>query len=72
MDFVSAFITQAAQIATSFGTVLSNAVTSITSILWDGEGLTIVGACLALAMGVGVVYLIFRMIRGLVKQNNRG
>lgn len=76
MDFIEAFLGGAAEVVTSFGTVLVNATTAITNIVYnssvEGGGLTIVGASLALAMGVGAVYLIFRMVRGLIKQNNRG
>lgn len=78
MEFISSFLKAASTIATDFGSILVNATNAVTSILWtpgagDSEGsLTIVGAGLALAAGVGVVYLIFRMVRGLVKQNNRG
>lgn len=72
MEFISAFLEAGATVATSFGAVLVNATTAITSILWAGESLTIVGASLAMALGVGAVYLIFRMVRGLIKQNDRG
>lgn len=78
MDFVTSFLEAGATVATAFGTVLVNATQAITSILWiPGVGgasgqLTIVGGGLALALGVGAVYLIFRMVRGLIKQNDRG
>lgn len=72
MDIITGLITGAGEVATSFGTVLVNSVTAITSVFWSGEELTIVGAGLAMALGVGAVYLLFRLIRGLVKQNDRG
>lgn len=75
MDFISQLIQGAAETATGFGDVLVNAATAITDILYvpgaDG-GLTIVGAGLAMALGVGAVYLLFRLVRGLVKVNERG
>lgn len=78
MEFITSFLEAGANIATKFGSILVSAVNAVSSILWtpgveNAPGqLTIVGASLALAAGVGVVYLIFRMVRGLVKQNNRG
>ena len=78
MDFVTEFLSAGATVATNFGTVLVNATQAITDIVWianeggTGGQLSIVGAVLALALGVGAVYLIFRMVRGLVKQNERG
>ena len=77
MNFATAFLGAGATIATEFGTVLLNAVTSIGSLIYTvGTGgdieLTIVGVGLAMALGIGAVYLIFRMVRGLIKQNDRG
>ena len=77
MNFATAFLGAGATIATEFGTVLLNAVTSIGSLIYTvGTGgdieLTIVGVGLAMALGMGAVYLIFRMVRGLIKQNDRG
>lgn len=74
MDIITAFVTSAATLVTSFTTVLVNAATGIGSVLYDAEGetLTIIGAAMAFALAVGVVYLLFRMVRGLIKQNNRG
>ena len=74
MDFVSSFLEAGASAATEFGEVLVNATSAVTNILWSttDKSLTIVGAGLALAVGVGAVYLIFRLVRGLIKQNERG
>lgn len=72
MNIITNLLTGAATVVQNFATILVNAVSSITSVFWSGEELTIVGAGLAMAIGVGAVYLIFRLVRGLVKQNNRG
>lgn len=72
MEFITELLTSAGQVVTSFGTILTNAVSAITGVFYNGEQITIVGAGLALAMGVGAVYLLFRLVRGLVKQNQRG
>lgn len=75
MDFISDFLGGAAEVVGAFGGLLTSAVQAITSIFYtpgaDG-GLTIVGAAMAFALAVGVVYLLFRLVRGLVKSNNRG
>lgn len=75
MDFITAFLEGATTLIESFGGILAGAVQSITAVFYttgEGGGLTIVGAAMAFALVVGVVYLIFRLVRGLVKQNNRG
>lgn len=77
MNFATAFLEAGATIATNFGTVLLNAVNAIGSLIYtvgsSGQiELTIVGVGLAMALGIGAVYLIFRMVRGLIKQNDRG
>lgn len=78
MSFITDFLGGAATVVTEFGTVLVNAVTAIGAVFYTpgvGEAageLTIVGSAMALALGVGAIYLLFRMIRGLIKQNNRG
>ena len=75
MDFITAFLEGASTLISSFGGLLASAVTTITSVFYttgEGGGLTIVGAAMAFALVVGIVYLIFRLVRGLVKQNNRG
>lgn len=75
MDFITEFIEGASSVVSSFSSILSSAVQGIANVFYtpgaDG-GLTIVGGAMAFALAVGVVYLLFRMIRGLVKQNNRG
>lgn len=75
MDFITAFLEGASTLISSFGGLLASAVTSITGVFYttgDGGGLTIIGAAMAFALVVGLVYLIWRMVRGLVKSNNRG
>lgn len=75
MDFISAFLEGAASLIESFGGLLASGVQAITNIFYttgDNGGLTIIGAAMAFALVVGIVYLLFRMVRGLVKQNNRG
>lgn len=78
MDFITSFFESAATIVTQFIDVLVNVAGGIGQIVYTpgvegapGE-LTIVGAALATGLGVGAVYLIFRMVRGLLKVNERG
>lgn len=75
MDFITAFLEGASTLIASFGGLLASAVTAITGVFYTSGaegGLTIVGAAMAFALVVGIVYLVFRLVRGLVKQNNRG
>jgi len=57
---------------TGFATALSSAVTSVAGMFYtpgsgDNAGqLTFLGSLLLIAVGVGVVYWVFRLIRGLI------
>lgn len=56
---------------TSFSTALASGVTSVTSIFYttgENGGLTFLGVLLCVAMGIGLVYWAFRLIRGLIRQ----
>lgn len=55
---------------TSFAGVLASSVNSIVAIFYANNSLTFVGILLCIAMGVGVVYFAFRLIRNLIR--NRG
>lgn len=53
----------------AFASSLSSAVTSVTALFYtSGEngGLTFLGTLLLIAVGVGVVYWVFRLIKGLI------
>lgn len=71
-NFLTEFLNSVADITLGVGGVLTQAVIGVGSILFFNEELTIVGVGLAMALGVGAVYLIFRMVRGLIKRNDRG
>lgn len=53
----------------AFASSLSSAVTSVTALFYtsgDNGGLTFLGTLLLIAVGVGVVYWVFRLIKGLI------
>lgn len=51
----------------SFATMLGSAVTSITSLFYNAEsGFTFVGVLVLIAAGIGIVYWVVRLIRGLL------
>lgn len=57
------------QAVSGFATTLSSSVQSITSMFYtEGEngGLTILGTLVLIAVGVGLVYWAFRLIKGLL------
>lgn len=72
--FFEQFIEDASNIVLGFVSILVNATVSLTDIMYNESTnqLTIVGSAFALALAVGVVYLFFRLIRGLIRSNNRG
>lgn len=59
------------QAITAFANQLSSAVTSVAGMFYDSSengGLTFLGTLLLIAVGIGVVYWVFRLIRGLVSR----
>lgn len=67
------FLSDASDIVLGFITILSTAAISLSDVFIDSSNkLTIVGSAMVLALAVGVIYLLFRMIRGLIKSNIRG
>lgn len=78
MDIVNAFFEGVLAIVPAFGDVLVDATLKVGEIFYTPgvEGaagqLTIVGAGLAMGVGVGAIYLLFRLVRGLIKTNERG
>lgn len=71
MDVINSIFEAVGRAITSFTTNLSSAVSGITSMFYtqgDGSGsLTFLGVLLCIAMGIGLVYWAFRLIRGLIK-----
>ena len=57
------------QVITQFANVLSSSVTSITSIFFDSNNApTLVGSLLLIAIGAGLCFWAFRLIKGLTKR----
>lgn len=72
-NVISDIFSAVGQAITSFSTALASGVNSVTSIFYttgEGGGLTFLGVLLTVAMGIGLVYWAFRMIRSLIR--NRG
>ena len=68
MQVISAIFNSVGQAITSFSTALASGLTSITSMFYDAEsGLTFVGVLLTIAMGCGIVYWGFKLVKGLIK-----
>lgn len=68
---VSAIFTEVSNAVTAFTGALSNAVSGVTSMFYttgEGGGLTVLGSLLLIAVGVGLVYWAFRLIKGLIKR----
>lgn len=68
---VSQMFTTIEQAITGFTSALGASISGITDLFYvEGEngGFTVLGVLLLIAVGVGVVYWAFRLIRGLVSQ----
>lgn len=73
MSIISDIFSAVGQAITGFSTALASSVTSVTSMFYttgENGGLTFLGVLLCVAMGVGLVYWAFRVIRSLIR--NRG
>ena len=73
MSIISDIFNAVGQAITGFSTALASSVSSVTAMFYttgENGGLTFLGVLLCVAMGVGLVYWAFRVIRGLIR--NRG
>lgn len=69
MNIISDLFTAVGSAISSFAQALSTGITSVTSMFYttgENGGLTFLGSLLAIALGVGVVYWVFGLIRGLI------
>lgn len=54
---------------TAMISALTSAITGVTSLFYDNEkGMTFLGVLLLIAVGVGIVYWAFNLIKGLVRR----
>lgn len=68
MQIISAIFTSVGNAITSFSTALGSGLTAVTSMFYDAtDGLTFLGVLLTIAMGVGIVYWGFRLVKSLIK-----
>lgn len=69
---ISDIFTAVGQAVTGFSGVLASGISSVTSMFYDTSGttpqLTVLGTLLLIAVGVGIVYFAFRLIKGLVRR----
>ena len=69
---ISAIFGAVSDAISAFATAVGSAVTSVTSMFIDTSGstpsLTTLGTLLLIAVGVGLVFWAFRLIKGLVKR----
>lgn len=68
---VSDIFAEVGNAITAFTSALSNAVSGVTSMFYttgENGGLTVLGSLLLIAVGVGIVYWAFRLIRGLIQR----
>lgn len=72
MDIITIIFNSVGSAITAFSGSLASGLTSITSMFYNAEGgtLTFLGVLLTIAMGCGVVYWGFKLIKSLIK--NRG
>lgn len=60
-------------VITNLITNLSSALNGVTALFWDSTNstLTILGILSVIAVGAGVVYFVFRLVRGLLSSGAR-
>lgn len=68
---ISAIFEAVGQAISAFSTALASGISSVTSMFYqtgENAGLTTLGTLLLIAVGVGLVFWAFRLIKGLVKR----
>ena len=69
---VTALFTAAKDALTGILGLLTDGVTGVAALFWDGTALTILGTLLVIPLGVGVVWSVFKFIRGLIPSSTSG
>lgn len=68
---IADIFTEVGSAITAFAQALASGVSSVTSMFYttgENGGLTTLGSLLLIAVGVGIVYWAFNLIRGLIKR----
>lgn len=68
---INDIFTAVGEAVTGFSGALASSITSVTSMFYtSGEngGFTVLGTLLLIAVGVGLVYFAFRLIKGLIRR----
>lgn len=68
---VGDIFTEVSAAITAFTGSLSSAVSGVTAMFYttgENGGLTVLGSLLLIAVGVGIVYWAFRLIKGLIRR----
>lgn len=66
-NILTAILTALSSVVTTFGSVLTGAFEGVVGIFYDGtKGLTSVGYLLILAFAISLVFLAFKVVKGLV------
>lgn len=63
---ISAIFQAIGTVITQFAQVIGNGFSSLVSIFYDSEGLTLVGTLAIIGAGVGLVYWAFGLIRNFI------
>ena len=72
MEIITTIFNSVGTAINAFSGSLSYALTSITGMFYSAEsGLTFLGVLLTIAMGVGLVYWGFKLIKGLIKHRGQ-
>ena len=68
MNIVTELFDLIADALSGFFTVISDGITSVTGLFWNGTtGFTLVGTLTIIGLGVGLVWVLIRFVTGLVK-----
>lgn len=66
---IAAMFTQITQVVTAFIGSIGSALTGITPLFYDAtDGFTLLGSLSLVAVGCGVVYFVWKLIAGLIRQ----
>lgn len=67
MDFITTMFETLQQIVTAVGSLIGSVFESVVDLIYDSEGLTVVGVLLLIGVAVGLFFFVFRWVRGLIR-----
>ena len=67
MDFITTMFETLQQVVSAVGSLIGSVFESVVDLIYNDEGLTVVGVLLLIGVAVGLFFFVFRWVRSLIR-----